>query len=77
MKMPLAAPPIFTYDAFMSLFLMPRMGREELQRELEGMRKAAARRLRSKAAALATLREIGLLDDENLPASRAPKAARR
>jgi hypothetical protein len=52
------------YRRAMNLFLMPRMSREELQRERDGMRKAAERRFGTKESALATLRELGLLADE-------------
>ena len=60
----------------MNLFLMPRMSREELKSELEGMRRAAAKRLRTKESALATLREIGVIDDD-APVKQAKKTAKR
>ena len=60
----------------MNLFLMPRMSREELKRELSGMRRAAAKRLRTKQSVLATLREIGVIDDA-APARPAKKTAKR
>ena len=60
----------------MNLFLMPRMSREELDRRLRGMQRAAAKRLRTKESALATLREIGVIDDD-APARPVKKTAKR
>ena len=60
----------------MNLFLMPRMSREELDRRLRGMQRAAAKRLRTKESALATLREIGVIDDD-APSMPVKKTAKR
>ena len=60
----------------MNLFLMPRMSQEELKRELSGMRRAAAKRLRTKESALATLREIGVIVDD-APVRQVRKSAKR